>query len=267
MTLFEVRLVPRITSGAACLLKKEDNSYPVFLLKENVSWKEAIANFIRKTLGDEIEQSNLRFRLVEVKSKKGRPPVLVIYLECNLKARRPPAPGDDRYHWVKQKDTLKAQRTGRVRKKGKLDPELEVELYTDGASRRNPGPAGVGVLLQQKKAGYEEEYCRFIGEATNNVAEYTALVDGLVLAVERGARRVVHRADSELLVKQLEGEYKVKSDTLKVLLYRARDIIATLEAFSTEHIGRENNTRADALSKRAIDEAEGEREKKKPISN
>ena len=76
--------------------------------------------------------------------------------------------------------------------------------------------------------------------------------------MERGARQVAHRTDSELLVKQLKGEYKVKSDGLKMLLYRAKDIIATLESFSTTHLNREKNSKADELAGRAIDEAEGD---------
>jgi ribonuclease HI len=252
MALFEVLLVSRITSGAVCLMEKESSSFPAFMLAEGETWQNALQNFVRQTLGE----ARLRFRLVEVKSVPGDPPVLEIHTECTLEAGSPPLPLDERYHWVQQEKAPKAAGSRIMKRTGKLDPDREVELYTDGASRGNPGPAGIGVVLQQKESGYEEEYCRFIGNTTNNTAEYTALVEGLVLAVERGTRKVVHLTDSELLARQLSGEYKVKSDSLKMLLYQAKDIIVTLETFSTNHISRELNSRADDLADRAIIEAE-----------
>ena len=253
MALFEVLLVSRITSGAVCLMEKESSAFPVFPLAEGDKWRNALQNFIRQTLGE----ARARSRLVEVKSVTGNPPVLEVHTECTLEAGPPPLPLDDRYHWVQQKKASKAAGPRLLKRTGNLDPDIEVELYTDGASRGNPGPSGIGVVLQQKESGYEEEYCRFIGSATNNTAEYTALVEGLSLAVERGARKVAHRTDSELLVKQLKGEYKIKADTLKMILYRAKDIIATLESFSTTHLKREKNFQADELANRAIDEANG----------
>lgn len=253
MALFEVLLVSRITSGAVCLLEKEGSGYPAFPLAEGETWQNALQNFIRQTLGKAIP----RFCLVEVKSMPGNPPVLEVHTECTLKAGPPPLPLDERYHWVQQEKAPKTAGSRPLKRTGNLDPDIEVELYTDGASRGNPGPAGIGVVLQQKESGYEEEYCRFIGRATSNVAEYTALVEGLALAAERGARRVAHRTDSELLVRQLNGEYKVKSDSLKMILYQAKDIIATLETFSTNHISRELNSQADYLANRAVIEAKG----------
>jgi len=252
MALFEVLLVSRITSGAACLMEKESSAFPAFPLAEGDKWRNALQNFIRQTLGE----ARARSRLVEVKSVIGNPPVLEVHTECTLEAGPPPLPLDDRYHWVQQKKTSKAAGPRLLKRTGNLDPDIEVELYTDGASRGNPGPSGIGVVLQQKESGYEEEYCRFIGSATNNTAEYTALVEGLSLAVERGARKVAHRTDSELLARQLNGEYKVKSDALKMLLYQAKDLIVNLETFSTNHIRRELNSRADDLAGRAIIEAE-----------
>ena len=242
MALFEVLLVSRITSGAVCLMEKESSAFPVFPLAEGDKWRNALQNFIRQNLGE----ARARSRLVEVKSVPGNPPVLEVHTECTLEAGPPPLPLDDRYHWVQQKKASKAAGPRLLKRTGNLDPDIEVELYTDGASRGNPGPSGIGVVLQQKGSGYEEEYCLFIGSATNNTS----------LAVERGARKVAHRTDSELLVKQLKGEYKIKADTLKMILYRAKDMIATLETFSTNHIRRELNSRADDLAGRAIIEAE-----------
>ena len=252
MALFEVVLVPRITSGAVCLLEKGSSAYPIIQLAENQNWQEALEKFIRKTLGSIAYRS----KLAEIKTKHGKTPVMEVHLECNLGTPEP-QPLDESYNWARRDDTKEKDDKRPLKKEGKLSPDLEVELYTDGASRGNPGPAGIGLVLRQPETGYQEEYCRYLGKATNNVAEYTALAEGLALAVERGARKVAHRTDSELLVKQLKGEYKIKADTLKMILYRAKDIIATLESFSTTHLKREKNFQADELANRAIDEAEG----------
>ena len=160
-------------------------------------------------------------------------------------------PLTEKYHWVQRNTSKKSAERLKLKNEGTLDPDREVQLYTDGASFGNPGPAGIGIVLLQEETGYREEHSRYLGKATSNAAEYTALAEGLALAVERGARRVAHCSDSELLVKQLKGEYKIKSDALKILLYRARDIIAGLESFTTTHIGRQNNSRADKLAKQA----------------
>ncbi len=251
MALFEVVLVPRITSGAVRLLEKETSTDPALPLTENQDWQEALEKFIRKTLGS----VKYRCKLTEINNKPVKTPVIEIKLDCTLGAPEP-KPLDESYRWVRRDDAKKKGDKRPLKKEGRLKPDLEVELYTDGASRGNPGPAGIGLVLLQPETGYQEEYCRYLGEATNNVAEYTALAEGLALAVERGARKIVHRTDSELLVKQLKGEYKIKADTLKMLLYRAKDIIATLESFSTTHLYREKNSRADELANRAIDGVE-----------
>jgi ribonuclease HI len=244
MASFEVFLVPVITTGAFSLKEKKSSACPRIQLEKDISWKTSLKNFIKSELG-EVKYS---LRLSDIKQKKGKPAVLEVHLNCALEAGQPPQPLDDRYCWEKN-DTV----AGGLKIVGAPDPEHEVVLFTDGASRGNPGPAGTGVLLRQEESGYEEEYCRYLGEATNNTAEYTALVDGLTLAVEKGIRRVAHRSDSELLVKQLRGEYKVKSDSLKLLLYKAKDIISALDSFSTKHLRREHNSRADELANRAID--------------
>lgn len=133
-------------------------------------------------------------------------------------------------------------------------PPGSVVLYADGASRGNPGPAGAGAVLCDEAGGVLEEFSEYLGETTNNVAEYRALLLGLRKAAERGVRRILFRCDSELLARQLQGRYKVKSPNLSGLYTEVRRRIAGFEAFRVEHVYREGNVRADALANRAIDE-------------
>ena len=128
-------------------------------------------------------------------------------------------------------------------------------LYADGASRGNPGPAGAGVVLCDEAGDVVGEAFEHLGECTNNVAEYRALLLGLETALERGARQVLFHCDSELLARQLQGSYKVRSENLKGLYAKARRLIGGLESFRAEHVYRESNARADALANQAIDEA------------
>ncbi len=130
-----------------------------------------------------------------------------------------------------------------------------VVLYADGASRGNPGPAGAGVVFCDESGATLGEAYEYLGKATNNVAEYKALLLGLRTALEGGVRRILFRCDSELLASQLRGVYKVRSRNLKGLYEEARRLIAELEAFKAEHVYREANTLADALANSAIDEA------------
>src|SRR5436305_15189402 len=99
-------------------------------------------------------------------------------------------------------------------------------LQFDGGSRGNPGPAGIGVVLRAADGTPVFTLGRFIGRATNNVAEYTALITGLEEARKLGARRVVVRGDSELIVKQMRGEYRVKHPDMKVLYDKAQRLVA-----------------------------------------
>jgi len=125
-------------------------------------------------------------------------------------------------------------------------------LYSDGGSRGNPGPAGIGFVL---KDGYGSacDGGAVIGEATNNVAEYRALIWGLENALEMKAKRVEARADSELLIKQLRGEYKVKNAALKPLFLDALNLSKQFDAVEFVHIPREKNEEADALANEAMD--------------
>ncbi len=126
------------------------------------------------------------------------------------------------------------------------------ELYTDGASKGNPGNAGIGAVI--KKDGYPiEEISRYIGVATNNIAEYTALIEGLEKLKEMGIKKVKAFSDSELVVKQINGIYSIKNAELKKLHGRFKEIASYFDSFTIEHIPREQNKEADRLSKRAAD--------------
>ncbi len=127
------------------------------------------------------------------------------------------------------------------------------ELYVDGASRGNPGPAGAGALIKDPSAKVVRRLKKFLGRTTNNVAEYSALVLGLEAARSMGIDRISVFADSELIVKQLNGVYKVKSEDLRPLYEKASALSKGFKEFSIKHIYREKNAAADALSNEAID--------------
>lgn len=128
-------------------------------------------------------------------------------------------------------------------------------LMIDGAARGNPGPAGAGVVLKGPAGGDKQEGV-FLGKATNNVAEYSALIHGLELAIKTGLRDILVQSDSQLLVRQMTGEYRVKNANLKKLFSRAQKIAAHFDNVSYMHIPREKNRQADKLANMAVD-AEG----------
>jgi ribonuclease HI len=131
-----------------------------------------------------------------------------------------------------------------------------VVAYIDGGARGNPGPAGYGVSIQSPDGDVLEELHAGLGIATNNIAEYNGLLAALQWAVDHDVRRVHIRADSELLVKQMRGEYKVKNAGLQALYVRARLLAAQLDDVKFEHVRREFNKEADRLSNIGMDEAE-----------
>lgn len=133
---------------------------------------------------------------------------------------------------------------------------MKDELITvefDGGSRGNPGPAGIGVVLRAADGTPIVTVGRFIGRATNNVAEYRGLILGLEKAVELGARRVAVRGDSELIIKQMRGEYRVRHPDLQPLHRRASDLAERFEQVSFEHNLRHKNALADRLANLAMD--------------
>lgn len=128
-----------------------------------------------------------------------------------------------------------------------------VFAYIDGAARGNPGPAAYGVIYRNSDEKVVARLGRAIGEATNNVAEYHGLVAALDYAHEHGFRALKIFSDSELLVRQLRGEYKVKSPDLKPFYERARALIGKLEFFDIAAVPRERNRDADRLANQALD--------------
>ena len=129
-----------------------------------------------------------------------------------------------------------------------------VRIHTDGAARGNPGPAGIGALLVEPDGRVVARLHRYIGETTNNVAEYEALLAGLGRALELGYREAEVFADSELLVRQLEGRYQVRHPKLRPLFAAARERIAGFQKFRVRHVPRAENAEADALANLGIDE-------------
>jgi ribonuclease HI len=125
-------------------------------------------------------------------------------------------------------------------------------MYIDGAARGNPGPAAYSVVLHRPGLPDVEE-ADTIGTATNNVAEYTALVEGLQLAGELGVKKLAVFSDSELLVKQMNGEYRVKHEDLRPLYDEAKQLAAGFESFTIAHVRREKNKRADEIGNDALD--------------
>jgi ribonuclease HI len=125
----------------------------------------------------------------------------------------------------------------------------------DGGSRGNPGPAGYGVRVEQPD-GTIVEIKEFLGTCTNNVAEYSGLLAALRWAAEHGVSQLRIRSDSELLIKQMRGEYRVKNPGLQPLYEEARALARTIGRVTFEHVRRESNTEADRLANEAMDQGQ-----------
>ncbi len=132
---------------------------------------------------------------------------------------------------------------------------MRATLHTDGGARGNPGPAGIGILLTDEKGEVIAELARGLGQTTNNVAEYEAVIAGLELALDRGVTDVRVAVDSELVVHQLKGEWKIKNDRLRSLAVRARALMSRFASASIEHVPREHNAGADRLANQGMDAA------------
>ena len=126
-------------------------------------------------------------------------------------------------------------------------------VYCDGAARGNPGPAGIGVVVTDGRGRTVAEMAEGIGPATNNVAEYRAVIAGLQAAAEYGARSVLVRSDSRLLVEQLSGRFRVKKPTLVRLHEEARALVKGFDRVTFEHVPREMNRDADRLANQGVD--------------
>lgn len=129
-------------------------------------------------------------------------------------------------------------------------------LFTDGASRGNPGEAGAGAVLLGPDGGELAARAVYLGTCTNNVAEYRALLIGLDTALQLGCADLEIALDSELIVRQIQGRYKVKNETLLVLFQQVRERLARLGKWSVVHVPRARNARADQLANRGIDQKE-----------
>ncbi len=125
-------------------------------------------------------------------------------------------------------------------------------VYSDGASKGNPGDAGIGVVIRSTAGDVISETADYIGKTTNNVAEYKALLRGLEMASDLRADEVIVRSDSQLLVMQLCGAYKVKSEHLRPLHAEACRLLASFGCCRVEHIPREENRRADELANEGV---------------
>ena len=138
---------------------------------------------------------------------------------------------------------------------------MAIVAYIDGGARGNPGPAGYGVRIEDEQGTLVNEFNGFLGTSTNNVAEYNGLLAALKYAQQHGYRTVRIKSDSELLVKQMRGEYKVKNAGLLPLYQQARTIAQTLDRIVYEHVRREQNKDADRLANLAMDEGTKSRDR------
>jgi probable phosphoglycerate mutase len=132
-----------------------------------------------------------------------------------------------------------------------------ITAFCDGGSRGNPGPAGYGVYIQDEKGQKVAELSEFLGKKTNNFAEYSGLLAALDYAITHGHSHLKAVADSELMVKQVKGQYRVNSPELRPLYEEARRRIAQLEGFQIQHVLREKNRHADRLANAAMDKGTG----------
>ncbi|HXZ78911.1 MAG TPA: ribonuclease HI family protein [Terriglobales bacterium] len=150
--------------------------------------------------------------------------------------------------------TKKEPKTGGLFDSTPPRPQTYLVASTDGGARGNPGPAGYGVVVEDQTGKLVAELNRYLGHQTNNYAEYSALLAALEYAIAHGWKALKVRSDSELMVKQIRGEYKVSNPTLKELHSRAKNLIRQLDWFEIEHVLRGKNADADRLANQAMDE-------------
>ena len=134
-----------------------------------------------------------------------------------------------------------------------MTQSASVVIYIDGGARGNPGPAGYGVRVETLDGTLKQELHEPIGIATNNVAEYRGLLATSTYLVETGTKEALIRSDSQLLVRQMQGRYRVRNAGLQTLFRKAKTLEAQLERVTFEHVRRTENTEADRLSNLAMD--------------
>src|SRR5215470_9265324 len=136
-------------------------------------------------------------------------------------------------------------------------PVHHLVAYTDGGARGNPGPSGYGVVVKDESGRKVAALSEYLGHQTNNFAEYQGLIAALEHTLKHGPKALKVISDSELLVRQIKGIYKVKNPTLQDLHARAKELIAQLDWFSIGHALREHNQEADRLANEAMDKGQG----------
>ena len=172
----------------------------------------------------------------------------------------------DRSITKKRVDTLFQNLKGHVKKDDLAISEKEIAgtssikkeadlivVNVDGASKGNPGESGIGVAIFDKDSNLINEACDYLGVATNNIAEYKALILGIKLSTKYNAKRVLFKADSELMVKQIKGEYRVKNAQLKLLFTEAQSLLKKLPNWKIIHVRREENKEADLLANKGVE--------------
>jgi ribonuclease HI len=145
-------------------------------------------------------------------------------------------------------------------------PDHYLIAHSDGGARGNPGPAGYGVVIQDQAGRKVAQLSEYLGHQTNNFAEYQGLIGALEYALQHGPKALKLISDSELLVRQIKGIYKVKNPTLQDLHGRAKELIAQLDWFSIGHALREHNAEADRLANQAMDKGMGRSVAQPPVS-
>ena len=147
----------------------------------------------------------------------------------------------------------------------KTAPQKYLIAHTDGGARGNPGPAGYGVVIHDAAGNKVAALSQYLGQQTNNFAEYQALIAALEYAVEHGPKALRVISDSELMVRQMKGIYKVKEPTLRDLHSRASDLVKQLDWFQIEHVLRGHNAEADQLANQAMDKGSGRAPFRSPL--
>lgn len=128
----------------------------------------------------------------------------------------------------------------------------KVVIHSDGVSRGNPGPAAIGAIIRDERGRLLASISQRIGRATNNQAEYRAIIAALEKALALGARQVELNSDSELMVRQIKGQYRVRKEALRPLYQRVKQLQSRLEGFTVRHIPRQQNREADKLANAAL---------------